>query len=109
MTPTARTPEEEQTRQADSAARPTPKTRRHRAYSHLQALDDAIKYRTARLRTPCRKCRPCSPCIAHACDLNLLGTYREMARAAVAMLEADRQRTDAARSYTPVPPQDTTG
>jgi hypothetical protein len=81
------------TPRADIPARLTLTACRIGSYSHLQALDDAIKYRTARLGTPCGKCRPAKPCVAHACDLNLLDAYREMAHDAVATLEADRQQT----------------
>jgi hypothetical protein len=61
---------------------------RPRSHAHLQALDDAIRYRAARLRRPCRRCRPAQPCNDHACDLNLLTAYHEMASTAVAALRA---------------------
>jgi hypothetical protein len=63
---------------------------RPRSCAHLQALDDAISYRAARLRAPCRTCRPGAPCHAHACDLRLLDIYHELARAAVAALQPAR-------------------
>jgi hypothetical protein len=70
------------------APRLAPLPGRPRSCAHLQALDDAISYRAARLRAPCRTCRPGAPCHAHARDLTLLDTYHEMARAAVAALRA---------------------
>jgi hypothetical protein len=63
---------------------------RPRSHAHLQALDDAIRYRSARLRAPCRTCRPGAPCDTHACDLGLLDTYHQMAQAAVAELRGSR-------------------
>lgn len=62
-----------------------------RSFAHLQALDDAIRYRSARLRTACRKCRPDAPCDDHACDLNLLEAYHRLAQGAVAELRRVRQ------------------
>jgi len=70
-----------------------PPPSRPRSYAHLQALDDAISYRAARVRAPCRRCRPGKPCDAHACDLNLLDAYREMAQAAVAALPGISSQT----------------
>ena len=68
-----------------------PRSRRSRSYTHLQALDDAIRYRMARLEAPCRKCRPRGLCHDHACDRNLLAAYHRMAQTAVAELERGRQ------------------
>jgi hypothetical protein len=68
------------------ATRLAPPPGRPHSCAHLQALDDAISYRAARLRVRCRTCRPGALCHAHACDLKLLETYHEMARAAVAAL-----------------------
>jgi hypothetical protein len=61
------------------------------SYTHLQALDDAIRYRMARLEGPCRKCRPGARCHDHACDLGLLAAYHRMAQTAVAEIERGRQ------------------
>jgi hypothetical protein len=72
----------------DPAARLAPPPGRPHSRAHLQALDDAIAYRAARLRAPCRTCRPGAPCHAHGRDLSLLETYHEIARAAVAVLNA---------------------
>jgi hypothetical protein len=70
------------------APRLAPPPGRPHSCAHLQALDDAISYRAARLRAPCRTCRPGAPCPAHACDLRLLDTYHGMARTAVATIRA---------------------
>jgi hypothetical protein len=61
---------------------------RRRSFAHLQALDDAIDYRRARLAISCHDCRPTTRCDDHACDVSLLGKYRRMRRAAVAELES---------------------
>jgi hypothetical protein len=63
---------------------------RPRSLAHLQALDDAIRFRVARLKAPCRSCRPAVPCDAHGRDLGLLEAYHQMASAAVADLESAR-------------------
>jgi hypothetical protein len=65
---------------------------RPRSHAHLQALDDAICYRAARLKAICRKCRPARPCDVHACDLRLLEAYHRMARDAIAALQAAGRR-----------------
>jgi hypothetical protein len=65
-----------------------PPAGRPRSCAHLQALDDAISYRAARLRAPCRTCRPGTPCHAHGRDLSLLDTYHQLAQAAVAALHS---------------------
>jgi len=75
------------------AGRLAPPPSRPGSFAHLQALDDAMSYRAARVRAPCRRCRPCKPCDAHACDLNLLDAYREMAEAAVAALPGVSSQT----------------
>jgi len=53
-------------------------------YRLLQALEDAISYRQARLTDPCADCGP-SPldarCAEHACDLALIAGYRQAAHA----------------------------
>jgi hypothetical protein len=36
--------------------------RRRRSFAHLQALDDAIDYRLARLAITCYYCRPTARC-----------------------------------------------
>jgi hypothetical protein len=52
----------------------------------LQALDDAIAWRRARITAPCPDCEPgpdgCR-CDDHACDLDLIAAYRQMANATI--------------------------
>ena len=51
---------------------------------HLQALEDAIKYRQARVTAPCPGCTADGQkCDDHACDLNLIAAYQ---RTAIAIL-----------------------
>lgn len=45
----------------------------------LQALEDAISYRLARLAAPCRSCGP-QQCDDHAADIRLIADYRDTAR-----------------------------
>jgi hypothetical protein len=59
---------------------------RPRSHAHLQALDDAIAHRAARLAEPCPDCRPGARCDEHACDENLLDAYHRLARSAVTAL-----------------------
>ena len=52
---------------------------------HLQALEDAIKYRRARVSAPCPDCTADGHmCDDHACDLNLIAAYQ---RTAVGILQ----------------------
>jgi hypothetical protein len=44
-------------------------------FQHLQALEDAIAYRTARLTAPCPHCGP-ARCDDHATDTGLIAAYR---------------------------------
>jgi hypothetical protein len=80
-----------------TAAQLAPPPGRPHSCAHLQALDDAISYRAARLRAPCRTCRPGAPCHAHGRDLSLLDTYHQIAQAAVAALNAAKTPRDPAR------------
>jgi hypothetical protein len=53
-------------------------------FQHLQALEDAIAYRRARLTAPCPDCTASDQkCDDHACDLNLIAAYQ---RTAIAIL-----------------------
>lgn len=61
-------------RMPSSAARP-------RSYAYLQAIEDAIDFRSARLAYHCPDCKPRARCDEHACDARLLRTYRRLARA----------------------------
>ncbi|HUY44806.1 MAG TPA: hypothetical protein VMV92_03640 [Streptosporangiaceae bacterium] len=61
---------------------------RHR-FRELQALEDAVNYRLARLMAPCARCEPGLPdsrCDEHACDVALIAGYLEAARATMAAL-----------------------
>jgi hypothetical protein len=50
----------------------------------LQALEDAIAYRRARVTAPCPDCAARGQmCDDHACDLDLIAAYR---RTAIAIL-----------------------
>jgi hypothetical protein len=44
----------------------------------LQAYEDAVAYRTARLATPCLNCGP-QRCDEHAVDASLIAAYRRAA------------------------------
>jgi hypothetical protein len=55
----------------------------------LQALEDAIAYRRARVSAPCPDCTASGPmCDDHACDLNLIAIYQ---RTAIAILNTSSQ------------------
>jgi hypothetical protein len=64
-----------------------------RRFLNLQALDDAIAHRQARISGPCPDCGPgpdAPRCDEHACDQMLIAAYREAAQAAVAEIENAR-------------------
>jgi hypothetical protein len=61
---------------------------RHR-YRELQALEDAVNFRLARLMAPCPRCEPVpggARCDEHACDVALIAGYLEAAHATMGML-----------------------
>jgi len=61
---------------------------RHR-FRELQALEDAVNYRLARLMAPCPQCGPGPAgrrCDEHACDVALIAGYLEAAQSTVAEL-----------------------
>jgi hypothetical protein len=61
---------------------------RHR-YRELQALEDAVNFRLARLMAPCSRCEPVAVgarCDEHACDVALIAGYLEAAHATMAVL-----------------------
>jgi hypothetical protein len=71
-------------------------------FQHLQALEDAIAYRQARVSAPCPDCTAGGQtCDDHACDLNLIAAYQ---RTAIAVLNASSQ-TDAIRGNQPASPR----
>jgi hypothetical protein len=49
-------------------------------FQQLQALEDAIAYRRARLAEPCPECGP-ARCDDHATDATLIAAYLQAARA----------------------------
>jgi hypothetical protein len=62
------------------------------AYTHLQALDDAINYRNHKVGWICFRCRRDKKCNRHACDLRLLTTYHQMARSLAAEIAAREEQ-----------------
>ena len=53
-------------------------------FQHLQALEDAIAYRRARVTAPCPDCTDSGhKCDDHACDLDLIADYQQAAIAAI--------------------------
>jgi hypothetical protein len=69
-----------------------------RRFMRLQALDDAIAYRTARAAAPCPDCGPQARCDDHACDVDLITAYQATARALVAEIEHARSAAHPASS-----------
>ena len=62
-------------------------------YRELQALEDAIKYRQARLAMPCLQCRRLTAgvrCDEHACDVALIAGYWQAARSVIRELSPGR-------------------
>jgi len=68
--------------QARAAAAGLPAPRQLSRFQHLQALEDAIKYRRARVAGPCTDCgaTPDGRCDDHGRDLGLIGEYEQTAR-----------------------------
>jgi hypothetical protein len=65
------------------------------SFQHLQALEDAIDYRTARLVLPCPSCSSDgadNKCDEHAVDVNLVAAYRRTAKSRDAEMTAARNR-----------------
>ena len=61
---------------------------RHR-YRELQALEDAVNFRLARLIAPCSRCETVAGgarCDEHACDVALIAGYLEAAHATMSVL-----------------------
>jgi hypothetical protein len=53
-------------------------------FQRLQALEDAIAYRRARVSGPCPDCAASGhACDDHACDLQLIAAYQQTAIAAI--------------------------
>lgn len=58
-------------------------------FRELQALEDAINYRLARLAVSCVRCQPVESggrCDEHACDVALIAGYLQVAQATMAQL-----------------------
>ncbi len=71
-------------------------------FQHLQAVEDAIAYRRARVAAPCADCGQVpggGRCDDHACDLDLMAAYELTARAIIAGLSCQlaAQRAGIAR------------
>ena len=63
--------------------------RRSHRFRELQALEDAINYRMARLAVPCARCQLAEAggrCDEHACDVALIAGYLQAAQATMAAL-----------------------
>ena len=62
------------------------RVRGHGQFQRLQALEDAIAYRQARLTTPCPDCESGAAggrCDDHACDVMLVAAYQQTASATI--------------------------
>ena len=59
---------------------------RPRSCSPLQAMEDALDYRRARLATHCPACQPGARCDDHSIDMCLLDTYSQMRQQVLAAL-----------------------
>jgi hypothetical protein len=67
----------------------------------LQALEDAIAYRRARVTAPCPDCTASDHmCDDHACDLNLIAAYQ---RTAIAILDPSSQTSASRVTTLPAP------
>ena len=65
-----------------------------RRFSLLQALEDAIAYRQARVAAPCPGCRGTAAgqrCDDHSCDLDLIVVYQQAANSTIAELAGSAQ------------------
>jgi hypothetical protein len=72
-------------------------------FQRLQAFEDAIAYRHARLALPCPDCGPPpARCDDHAADHDLIAGYRRQRRQIAARLQAQHQAIrDSAASPNP--------
>ncbi len=80
--------------------------RRWHRFRELQALEDAVNYRLARLAVPCVSCRPAvagGRCDEHACDVALIAGYLQAAEDTMTALTELTQdmRTDGGRTCRP--------
>src|SRR5262249_35858572 len=83
----------------DPGPRPAETTSDSSSFQRLQALEDAICYRTARLAEPCGACGPTGEtrCDEHACDLSLIAAYHRPFKALAGSLPGARERARVAR------------
>jgi len=51
---------------------------------HLQALEDALRYRRTRVTEPCADCSPDGRCVDHGRDADLISEYERTAGALLA-------------------------
>jgi hypothetical protein len=59
-------------------------------FQRMQAFEDAVDYRRARVTAPCRDCGAAAPgekCDDHSRDLELIAEYREAMRRSVLVLK----------------------
>jgi hypothetical protein len=77
------------TQRSGRAPRQRPVVRERRLFQRLQAFEDAIAYRRARVKAPCRDCAAAGPgqkCDDHVRDLELIVEYvHEIERSARAL------------------------
>jgi hypothetical protein len=74
-------------------------------FQQLQALEDAIAYRRARLAVPCPDCGPAETgrkCDDHACDVDLIACYWQTARTAHRELSASTRERRAGTAHAAV-------
>ena len=81
-----------------SEPRPAQKAPDSESFQRLQALEDAICYRTARLAEPCGSCGPTgeTQCDEHACDVSLIAAYQRSFKDLAGSMTAARERARAA-------------
>ncbi len=63
--------------------------RERQRFRQLQALEDAVNYRLARLAVPCLRCKAVAAggwCDEHACDVALIAGYLQAAESVMAAL-----------------------
>lgn len=80
--------------------------RRWHRFRQLQALEDAVNYRLARLAVPCVRCKPAAAggrCDEHACDVALIAGYLQAAEDTMTVLAELTQdmRKDGGCTYRP--------
>jgi hypothetical protein len=77
------------------------------SFQRLQAFEDAIAYRRARITAPCPDCGTSAPsqqCEVHARDLDLIKEYLETHHRTAAALRAQTERQRRRQLTSPGPP-----